>query len=241
MRYAPVVLALVAVALHFAGLVAYAGAHGALPLSGLAPALSSLAFVVGLLAAALLWLTIEPSLVLVASPLFIGPLAIALLSGLGAPPSPDVQQGGWFMLHVALSFLGIALLGVAFVAAALYLAQHRQLKTRRFGAIFQFAPPLEQLDRLNRIALLVGFPVLTVGVALAAGSAVGVAVEPDLSLAHLIWGSLAWVVLGIIAVARFLGRLTGRRAAYASVSGFLAVALSYLLLVALLGGAGRFL
>lgn len=233
-------LALAAVACHFAGLVVFSVSVGSLPLAGLAPALSSLAFLVGLLALAVLWLTREGSIVLVASPLVIVPLAIGVLAGFGTAPAMTLR-GGWFALHVGTSLLGLAFLGVAFVAAALYLAQHRELKERRFGVIFQFFPPLEQLDRLNHLALLAGFPSLTVGVGLAFVFAAGAGDGPPASGAHLAWGLLAWVVLGGIAAARLGGWLRGRKAALASVGGFAAVSLTYLVLQAVTGGGARFL
>src|SRR2546422_3008076 len=68
-----------------------------------------------------------------------------------------------FRSHVTLSVLGIALLALAFVSAALYLLQFRELKTKRFGQVFQLFPPLERLDRLNYGALAIAFPPLTVG------------------------------------------------------------------------------
>jgi ABC-type uncharacterized transport system permease subunit len=142
------------------------------------------------------------------------------------------------VLHVAASLLGLALMAVAFAAAALYLLQHRELKQRRFGAAFQFLPPLEQLDRLNHLALVVGFPVLTLGVILAArniGDFTGGAAV------HLGWGLLAWLVLGGIAAARMRGWLVGRRAAQVSIFGFAAVAATYLVLVAFSGGGSRFI
>ena len=58
-------------------------------------------------------------------------------------------------------------MALAFIAAALYLLQFRELKARRFGQIFQLFPPLERLDQLNRFALVAGFPTLTLGVLLA--------------------------------------------------------------------------
>lgn len=231
-----------AVALHFAALVVYGTAAGALPVSGLGPALSSLAFLVGLLTLAILWLTREPSIVLVASPLVIAPLGIALLAGFGRVPASPAPEGGWFILHTAFSLLGLALLAMAFVAAALYVLQHRELKGRRFGVIFQFVPPLEHLDRLNHLALLTGFPALTIGVLLAVGYLRGAGGGIGVEAAHLGWGLLSWLVLGCVAALRMTGRLRGKRAAYASIGGFAAVALTYLILLVISGeGGSRFL
>ena len=64
---------------------------------------------------------------------------------------------------MTLSVLGSALLALAFVSAALYLLQFRELKTKRFGQVFQLFPPLERLDRLNYGALAIAFPALAAG------------------------------------------------------------------------------
>ena len=62
------------------------------------------------------------------------------------------------------AFVGYAGLTVAFAAGLMYLLQFRELKSKHFGAIFRFFPPLETLDRLGRRGLLVGFPFLTLAV-----------------------------------------------------------------------------
>lgn len=235
-------MATAAVALHLAGLVAYTAQAGLLPLSGLAPVLSSLAFMIGLLCAGLVWLTGEVSILLLGLPIVVLPLAVALLAGFEVPAASAVDTSGWFLLHTTLSLLGLALLGVACTAAVLYLLQHRQLKDRQFGVIFQFVPPLEQLDRLNHLALVVGFVTLTVGIVLAILSTLGASEVLMQNPAHRGWGLLAWVLFGLLAGLRLTGRLHGRRGAYATIGAFAVVALSYVLLQALSGAKGtRFL
>ena len=149
----PLIAAFTAVGAHFAALLVYARNTGALPLSGLAPALSSLAFLVGLQALLVLWLTRERAIALVAAPLIAVLLVAALSAGFGATAPGASSRGGWFVLHVGASLLGLALIAVAFAASALYLLQHRELKARRFGAVFQVFPPLEQLDRTVAVEL----------------------------------------------------------------------------------------
>jgi ABC-type uncharacterized transport system permease subunit len=237
----PLTLTGVAVVVHFIALLAYARAFGALPLSGFAPALSSLAFLLGLLTLAVQWVTRESAIASVVGPLVVVVMVVALASGFGPEPAGPVRDGSWFVLHVGASLLGLALMAVAFAAAALYLLQHRELKQRRFGAAFQFLPPLEQLDRLNRLALVVGFPVLTLGVILAAQNIGDFSAAEGGKAAHLGWGLSAWLVLGGIAAARLWGWLSARRAAQVSILGFAAVAVTYLILVALSGGGSRFI
>lgn len=235
-RSTPALAAFAAVALHLAALLSYARSTGALPLSGLAPALSSLGFLVGLLALLVLWLTRERAIALVAAPLVMVLLLAALSTGFGPTPTSPSGRGAWFVLHVGTSLLGLALIAVAFAVSALYLLQHRELKARRFGAVFQVFPPLEQLDRINYIALVLGFPTLTLGVVLGAGY---LGLEAGIRLigpAHLGVGLGAWAVLGAMAGLRIAGRIRGRRAALGSIAGFAVIAGSYTVLVLLQHG-----
>src|SRR6185503_13374964 len=124
----PLSLTGAAVAVHFIALLAYARAFGSLPLAGFAPALSSLAFLLGLLTLAVEWVTRESAIAAVVGPLVVVVMVVALASGFGPAPSAPVRDGSWFVLHVAASLLGLALMAVAFAAAALYLLQHRELK-----------------------------------------------------------------------------------------------------------------
>jgi len=147
----------------------------------------------------------------------------------------------WFILHVTLSVLGFALLALAFISAALYLLQFRELKAKRFGQVFQLFPPLERLDRLNHVALIAGFPALTVGVLLAIGYAIRYAGGMHVDPAQLVWGSFTWVVLGWTVWVRVARHWNGRRAAFASIVGFAAVVLVYAALKLTQPGTERFL
>ena len=134
-------------------------------------------------------------------------------------------------------------MALAFIAAALYLLQFRELKARRFGHVFQLFPPLERLDRLNRFALVAGFPALTVGRAARRGlrRAIPGGAGLDVAKAQLVWGLFTWVVLGWAVWVRVVRRWDGRRAALASIAGFSAVLLVYVALKLVQPGAARFL
>jgi len=168
-------------------------------------------------------------------------VGLALLSGLAPGAEPSAGRNAWFILHVALSVLGLALLALAFIAAALYLLQFRELKARRFGQVFQLFPPLERLDRLNRFALVAGFPALTLGVLLALGYAARFAGGLHVGKAQIVWGVFTWVVLGWAVWVRVVRHWAGRRAAFASIAGFSAVLLVYVALKLAEPGAERFL
>jgi ABC-type transport system involved in cytochrome c biogenesis permease subunit len=243
-RAAPRVLT---IALPCAGAAFHVVAISQLTPIGLGPALSMLAFCLVLLQLASERLLRGSAVSFFASPLATGLVGLAILSGLvpEATVSGDVARSAWFVLHVVLSALGVALMALAFIAAALYLLQFRELKSRRFGQVFQLFPPLERLDQLNRFALVAGFPALTIGVLLALGYGAQFSGADGGGLhaakAQIVWGIFTWVVLGWAVWVRVVRHWAGRRAALASIAGFCAVLLVYVALKLTQPGAERFL
>lgn len=231
-----------AIALPCAGAAAHVVAVSQLTLVGLGPALSMLAFCLVLLQLASERLLRGSAVSFFAAPLATGLVGLAILSGL-TPGETATSRSTWFVLHVALSALGLALMALAFIAAALYLLQFRELKARRFGQVFQLFPPLERLDQLNRFALVAGFPALTLGLLLALGYGARFSADGTLHVAkaQLVWGIFTWVVLAWAVWVRVVRHWAGRRAAVASIAGFSAVLLVYVALKLVQPGAERFL
>jgi ABC-type transport system involved in cytochrome c biogenesis permease subunit len=237
LRAAPRALA---IAFPCAGAAAHVVAVSQLTLVGLGPALSMLALCLVLLQLASERLLRGSAVSFFAAPLATGLLGLAILSGLtpGMEPAPVEHV---VVLHVVLSVWGVALMALAFIAAALYLLQFRELKARRFGQIFQLFPPLERLDQLNRFALVAGFPALTLGVLLALGYGVRFSGGLHVAKAQIVWGVFTWVVLGWAVWVRVVRHWAGRRAAFASIAGFSAVILVYVALKLAQPGVERFL
>jgi len=229
------------IALPCAGAAVHVVAVSQLTLIGLGPALSMLALCLVLLQLASERLLRGSAVAFFAGPLATGLVGLALLSGLAPGVEPGAGRNAWFVLHVALSALGLALMALAFIAAALYMLQFRELKARRFGQVFQLFPPLERLDQLNRFALVAGFPALTVGVLLALGYGARFSGGLQVAKAQVVWGLFTWVVLGWAVWVRVVRHWAGRRAALASIAGFGAVLLVYVALKLTQPGAGRFL
>ena len=233
------------IALPCAGAAVHVVAVSQLTPIGLGPALSMLALCLVLLQLASERLLRGSAVSFFAAPLATGLVGLAILSGLTPGAEAATSRNAWFVMHVVLSVLGVALMALAFIAAALYLLQFRELKARRFGQIFQLFPPLERLDQLNRFALVAGFPALTLGVLLALGYGARFAGEGGGGLqaakAQLVWGLFTWIVLGWAVWVRVVRHWAGRRAALASIAGFSAVLLVYVALKLVEPGVGRFL
>src|SRR5256714_14480726 len=180
------------------------------PFMGVAPTLSLLALFL-----ALLQVASEAAFRASAVGVFTGPLAtgligLALLIGLAPDARPVVGRSPWSILHITVSILGLAMLALAFIAAALYLLQFRELKAKRFGQVFRLFPPLERLDQLNHLSLVVGFPTVTLGVLLGfgvryGGGGAGGAREGG-------GGVVMWLVFRLAAGDRRVQRSEGRRA-----------------------------
>ena len=209
------------------------------PFMGVAPTLSMLALFL-----ALSQVASEAAFRASAVGVFTGPLAtgligLALLIGLAPEARPVVGRSPWSILHITISILGLAMLALAFIAAALYLLQFRELKARRFGPVFRLFPPLERLDQLNHLALVLGFPTVTLGVLLGFGVRYGGGAPVD--AAQVVWGMLTWVVLGWAVGVRVVRHWAGRRAAFASIASFTAVLLVYVALKLAAPGTQRFL
>lgn len=155
----------------------------------------------------------------------IGPVAFlaVFVAALLLPHESPVEsgaQGAWPHAHVLLASAGLALLGLAGVAGAAFLLEHRRLKSKRLPARRGQLPSLEALDRVNAVALALGFPLLTLGVL------TGMAWQrAELGFAfggtsHETWTWLAWVLYAGLVAARFLGGQGARQAAASALAGF---------------------
>jgi ABC-type transport system involved in cytochrome c biogenesis permease subunit len=137
-----------------------------------------------------------------------------------APSVVDEAMGGLPHAHVLLASAGFAALGVASLAGIFFLLEHRALKRRRSLRRRLPMPSLEALDRVNRVALVVGFPLLTLGVvtgSLWLHSQSGVLWSGSV---HETWSVTAWIIYLGLSVLRFLGHQGARQAAASAVAGF---------------------
>jgi HemX protein len=224
---------------HAGGLLAYASRVGQLPLTGLGPSLSFAGLVLAITLLVVELAAKDVSLTLVAAPLAAMPTLFGILVGLAPGVEPEGARGVWLFAHIALSFVGIAAFGTAAAAGCMYLVERRELKSRRFGAVFRFFPPLDTLDRVNHVAAVAGWLALTLGVVLAVTYSLA---YREMSVLKVIWATGAWLAVGGIALGRVVGGWQARRAAIYSSVSFAAVVVLYVAFrMAESNGGGRFL
>jgi ABC-type transport system involved in cytochrome c biogenesis permease subunit len=136
--------------------------------------------------------------------------AAALLPNKGIGEIPPALQSNWLPIHVTLSFMG--------------------------DAFYYRLPSLDVLDSMNYRALTIGFPLLTLGII--TGSV----------WAQYAWGSywswdpketwslITWLIYAAVLHARLTVGWRGRKAAWFSIFGFLAVLFTFLGVNLLLSG-----
>ena len=156
-------------------------------------------------------------------------LAIALTSiipGVNANITPLVPalQSNWLTIHVTTCFFGYASFAVSFGISLLYLI--REKKDAR-GSGPTWLPSPSVLDEINYKAIVIGFPMLTLGIVTGA------------AWANYAWGSywtwdpketwslITWFVYAAFLHARLTRDWRGRKAALLSLIGFAAVLFTY--------------
>lgn len=131
-------------------------------------------------------------------------------------------------LHVAFMMFAYAAFFLAFVAAAMYLVQERELKRKRFGAVFQLLPSLSTCEALGARSLLVGFLLLTLGIGMGVllirrSDPIFWRGDPIIVLAI-----LTWMVYLIVIHYRLMAGWRGRKAAILLILGFAVTAVTFL-------------
>lgn len=223
---------------HAVGLLVFAQRVSAVPLTGLGPSLSFAGAVLAFTLLVVELLARDASLTVVAAPLAAIPTICANIIGLAPGRAADGARGIWLFAHIALSFIGIAAFATAAAAGTMYLLQRRELKSRRFGTLFRFFPPLATLDRVNHFAAIAGWLGLTLGVVLAVTYSVA---YRELNLPQLLWGGGAWLAVTAIALGRVAGGWQAQRAAKYSSVAFAAVVVLYVAFRVAGPGTGQFL
>ncbi len=159
-------------------------------------------------------------------------VALAFFPSDISPLVPALQSNRILGLHVTSVLLAYSALSVSFGASLLYLLQADGPGGRRFSRL----PDAEQLSEVAYWSVLVGFPLLTLGVALGA------------YWANSAWGRywgwdpketaalLTWLVYAGYLHARGLRGWEGKRAAYLLLAGYGAVLFTYFAVNFLISG-----
>ncbi len=165
---------------------------------------------------------------------FIGPLVllfviIAAGQEAGKAILPQGLQSWLATTHLALSIVGEILFVLASCAGAMFIMQNSLLKSGKFTSMSRLLPSLGDLDRINHLCLLWGFPLLSTGIIAGAFYAAFVWKNLWTYAPKVIWSFIAWVVYGVLLHQRLALGWKGFRMAALSCIVFLLLLLTYIL------------
>lgn len=143
-------------------------------------------------------------------------------------PSKNIFNGFWFMVHIFTIFVGQASLALACGVGLFYLVQEHAIKNKIRGFFFNRLPSLEFIDNTGYIFIVVGFSMLTMG--LATGFVYAKTVwgrfwswDPKE-----IWSAVTWLIYAALLHGRISVGWRGQRAAIMSIIGFAALLFTFL-------------
>jgi cytochrome c-type biogenesis protein CcsB len=157
-------------------------------------------------------------------------LAIALTSivpGIDAKITPlmPALQSNWLTIHVTTCFFGYAAFAVSFGVSILYLIRNRVSSAKEGSS--RWLPSVSVLDEINYKSIVIGFPMLSLGIITGA------------AWANYAWGSywswdpketwslITWFVYAAFLHARLTRDWRGNKAAILSIVGFIFVLFTY--------------
>lgn len=162
---------------------------------------------------------------------FVTPLAFLAIGAASVLPSnyKDITplvpalQSYWLHIHVVTCMLGYGAFAVSFIGSIIFLLK---LNTKK-GSFLEKLPSLESLDIINYKSIVLGFLFLGFGIisgSIWANQAWGTYWGWDPKET---WSLITWFIYAIYIHARFLKGWQGKKTAYLSIIGFIAVLFTY--------------
>ena len=163
---------------------------------------------------------------------FISPFILILMIGAAGQETgksllKDDLQSWLTTSHLFFAIIGEALFVLASCAGAMFIIQNGLLKHKKLGKMSRLLPSLNDLDRINHLCLLWGFPILTIGIiagTVFAGMAWKTFWPAD---PKIIWSFAAWIVYGVLLHQRLAIGWRGSRMAVLSCIVFILLLLSF--------------
>lgn len=132
----------------------------------------------------------------------------------------EVLRSNLLGSHVFSALLGYAGITISAVYGFLYLILYKELKTSRFGLIFDRLPNLEVLEKLSFYSAVIGFILLTIAIVI--GIIWLPQAFPNFSYTDpkLIGTMLVWFLYGIGLIKKLTGKWRGKKLIVLSIIGF---------------------
>jgi ABC-type uncharacterized transport system permease subunit len=126
----------------------------------------------------------------------------------------------WIEAHAATAFIAYGAFALLAALSALYLLQHRSLKTKRHPRIFRFFPSLFEMDEVLLRLLVLALGLYSCSLAL--GAVYWIQNPATLTSFKLGLTAVLWVAYALVLLLRLIHRLVATRLAFACIGLFLA-------------------
>ncbi len=140
----------------------------------------------------------------------------------------EVLRNKLLGIHVLSALLGYSGFTIAAVYGGLFFLLYKNLKSNKYGLLFNRLPNLEILEKLNFYSVLIGFILLTLSIMI--GFIWLPIAFPDISYTDpkLISSGIVWLIFGIGIFAKLTSKLYGKKVIIFSLIGFLIALVSLL-------------
>lgn len=151
---------------------------------------------------------------------------LAAFAPVGEPP--QFVESVWRYGHLPFIILGTTFFIAAFLSAAMYLIQERQLRSKSFGVVFRRFPSLDAINKMNDMALKVGFYFFSIGAILGFIWMLKSGSGGAFATLKIIFSLITWAVFAFIMVIKARKGMPPRKMALLTVAGFLSVVITYI-------------
>ena len=132
----------------------------------------------------------------------------------------EVLRSNLLGLHVMSALLGYSAITISAVYGILFMFLYADIKSNKFGIIFNRLPSLETLEKLSFYSVVIGFILLTIAIVI--GAIWLPKAFPDFNHfdPKLIATSLVWIIYGIGISAKIIAKWYGKKVIIFSLIGF---------------------
>ena len=158
--------------------------------------------------------------------------SIVVLAGLTAEPASKPHEAAktpWAIAHGVAMILGGACVMLATASAFLYLLTKRKLKQKKVLQVLGKVPNLEKLENLNLFGLQAAFVLITTGMLSGFGLVstvsmlTGAGFVDWITDAKIVMIGIAWILLAVTLLVRWLCGMKGRTTAYVTIVTFVLI------------------
>ncbi len=152
-------------------------------------------------------------------------LGLATLFLMGSPgPNSALSFDTWLIIHVSVIVLSYMVFTMGFICGLLFLLQDRLVRSKKTGFLLRSLPSLERSEALSKTSILIGFPLLSLGILLGVLGGEYL-IDQQLNMAwykdpKVLLSLITWGVYGGLLLLREVLMVKGRKFAYLSILGF---------------------